>query len=225
MDVTRYQRQALLPAIGAAGQQRLTTSAVLIIGCGALGATAADLLARAGVGFLRLVDRDVVDKTNLQRQTLYDEQDVDLPKAEAAAGRLRRVNSDIQIDPIVSEANPETIDDLIRFNDRHVDLIIDGSDNIETRYLINDASIAWKIPWIYGGCVATEGRCMVIRPGVTPCLRCIFSGTLSDADATTCDTAGILGPVATVVASLQATAAIQLLTGNANAIPRGLTHF
>jgi adenylyltransferase/sulfurtransferase len=215
--MSRYHRQILLPQIGPAGQQRLAASRVLLVGCGALGTVIAEQLVRAGVGFLRIVDRDVVETTNLQRQVLFDESDAaaELPKAVAAAARLAQVNSEITIEPRVLDAHAGNIEELAgaERGSRPVDLILDGTDNAETRYLLNDVSIKHEIPWIYGACVGTEGRMMAVRPSVTPCLRCIFPTPPVVGELPTCDTAGVFAPTAAVVASLQAAAAIQLLVG------------
>lgn len=193
----------------------LLNSRVLLIGCGALGGVMAEQLARAGVGFLRIVDRDIVELTNLQRQVLFSESDATnaLPKAVAAKKRLSEINSAIHIEPIVADVDSGNIEALA-----DVDLILDGTDNVATRYLVNDVAIKRSIPWVYGACVGTTGRLMTIRPGQGPCLRCVFPQPPAPGELQTCDTAGVLGPVASVIASMQATAAIKLLTGNAQAI-------
>jgi molybdopterin-synthase adenylyltransferase len=173
---------------------------------------AAEQLARAGVGKLLIVDRDVVERTNLQRQVLFDESDAQhgTPKAIAAARRLSAINSQITIEPHVLDLHAGNIESLAG-----VDLIIDGTDNVETRYLINDVAVKCKIPWIYGGCVATEGRVMTIRPGLTPCLRCVFPEPPGVGELQTCDTVGVLGPAIAVVGGYQAAAALKILTGHA----------
>ena len=215
----RYHRQILLPQIGKTGQEKLARSRVLLIGCGALGSVIAEQLARAGVGFLRIVDRDIVELTNLQRQVLFAESDArdSLPKAIAAVNRLRQINSTIEIQPIVADVDATNIEEYA-----DVDLILDGTDNVATRYLVNDLSIKRNVPWIYGACVGTEGRVMTILPGMGPCLRCIFPDPPAPGELATCDTAGVLGPVAGVIASLQSIAAIKLLSGNARAISHDL---
>jgi adenylyltransferase/sulfurtransferase len=239
--IDRYHRQTLLPGIGTAGQERLRASRVLLVGCGALGSTIADQLVRAGVGFLRIVDRDIVELTNLQRQVLFDERDVEQgkPKAVAAAERLRQVNSEVVVEPVVSDVDSGNVESMLRTTGFQpvagashgleargtVDLILDGTDNVATRYLINDISIKHNIPWIYGACVGTEGRVMTIRPRQSACLRCIFATPPSAGDLPTCDTAGVLGPVASVVASMQAVSAIKLLTGNVDAVAEELLSF
>jgi molybdopterin-synthase adenylyltransferase len=206
----RYQRQTLLPAIGTAGQSRLAAARVLLVGCGALGCAVADQLVRAGVGKLRLVDRDVVELTNLQRQMLFDEADAreGTPKAVAAGRRLLAINSSVQIEPVVTDFHSGNAQELIR-----CDLIIDGTDNVETRYLINDVAVKHGIPWVYGACVGTDGRVMFVDPGKGPCLRCVFPEPPSTGELPTCDTAGVLGSAAMIVASLQVIAAIKFLVG------------
>jgi molybdopterin-synthase adenylyltransferase len=208
--MNRYHRQMLLPQIGATGQDRLAKSRAVLIGCGALGCLLADQLVRAGLGHLRIVDRDVVELTNLQRQTLFDEADArnGLPKAVAAANRLRAINSEVVIEPVVLDLHAVNAEEVIG-----ADLILDGTDNAETRYLLNDVAVKKGVPWVYGACVGMEGRMMAVRPGRTPCLRCLFPTPPAPGSLPTCDTSGILGPVAAMVASMQATAAIQLLIG------------
>jgi adenylyltransferase/sulfurtransferase len=212
IDLQRYQRQALLPQIGQQGQQRLAASRVLLIGCGALGTTLADQLVRAGVGHLTLADRDIVELSNLQRQTLFDEADArdQTPKAVAAANRLRAINSTVEIIPLVTDVHPGNIQNLVN-PDLH--LLLDGTDNVQTRYLLNDVAIKHDKPWVYAGAVATEGRVMSILPGQTPCLRCIFPNPPSPQDLPTCDTAGVLSMATNIVASYQAIEALKLLTG------------
>ena len=217
MPIDRYHRQLLLPQVGSKGQARLGASTVMLVGCGALGTVIADQLVRAGIGRLRVVDRDLVELTNLQRQVLFDESDArdGLPKAIAAANRLRRVNSDVIIEPHVADVHAANIESLsgLESGGRPVDLILDGTDNVATRYLLNDVSVKHGIPWIYGACVGTEGRCMAIVPPDGPCLRCVFPEPPSPAELPTCDTAGVLAPAAAVVASLQVVAAIRTLLG------------
>jgi adenylyltransferase/sulfurtransferase len=215
----RYHRQTLLLFVGSAGQQQLLKSRILLVGCGALGCAVAEQLARAGMGNLIIVDRDVVELTNLQRQVLFDESDArqGIPKAIAGARRLSAVNSQITVTPHVLDLHAGNIESLA-----DVDLIVDGTDNVETRYLINDVAVKRKIPWIYGGCVAAEGRVMTIRPGITPCLRCVFPEPPSVGELQTCDTAGVLGPAIAVVGGYQAAAALKLLTGHPDAVDPAL---
>ena len=213
METDRYHRQVLLPQVGPAGQARLAASHVLLVGCGALGSVLAEQLVRAGVGLLRLVDRDVVEWSNLQRQVLFDESDAreGLPKAIAAQRRLARVNSTVRLEPVVADVHSGNVETFAT----SVDLILDGTDNVETRYLLNDVSVKHGIPWVYGACVGTEGRAMPVVPVKAACLRCVFPEPPAGAELPTCDTAGVLGPVAAAVASVQSVAAIKLLTGNA----------
>jgi adenylyltransferase/sulfurtransferase len=215
----RYHRQMLLPFVGEAGQNKLLASRVLLVGCGALGCVVAEQLVRAGVGHLTVVDRDVVELTNLQRQVLFDEADAaeGMPKAIAAARRLSSINSGVQIAPQVIDVHPGNAEALAE-----VDLIVDGTDNAETRYLLNDVAVKLNIPWIYGACVGTDGRVMVIRPGITPCLQCIFPEPPGVGELQTCDTAGVLGPAISVIAGYQSAEALKILTGNADAVLAGL---
>jgi molybdopterin-synthase adenylyltransferase len=205
----RYDRQQILPQIGPEGQERLDRARVLVVGCGALGSTAAELLVRAGVGFVRIVDRDLVEFSNLQRQVLFDESDAsrELPKAIAAADRLKEINSSVRIEPIVADVNATNIESMAD----GIDLILDGTDNVATRYLINDLAVKQNIPWVYGGCVGVVGRVWGIRPGRTACLRCLFPERPRADELPTCDTAGVLGPAAAMVGGLQAATAIRFL--------------
>jgi molybdopterin/thiamine biosynthesis adenylyltransferase len=207
--LSRYQRQALLPQIGAAGQERLSRSRVLLVGCGALGCHAADQLVRGGIGHLRLVDRDIVELTNLQRQTLFDEQDAQkgAAKTEAAAARLSRINSSVEIEPLVADVWAGNVEDFLD----GIDLILDGTDNVQTRYLLNDISVKHGIPWIHAACVGTEGRVMAIVPGITACLRCVFPTPPEGRELPTCDTAGVLQAAAATAASLQVAQAFRIL--------------
>ena len=216
----RYSRQMFFSPVGQQGQRRLNRSRVTLCGCGALGTVLANSLARAGVGHLRIVDRDFVELHNLQRQVLFDEADVAecLPKAEAAARKLAAVNSSIQIEPVITDIDHTNILDLAG----DADLILDGTDNFETRYLINDAAVKLGIPWIYGGCIGSHGHTMTIIPGQTPCLRCVVESAPPPGMMPTCETAGILGPTVGVIASLQATEALKILTGQPEAINRDL---
>ncbi len=182
---------------------------VLLVGCGALGSVVAEMLVRGGVGWVRIVDRDLVELSNLQRQILFDESDAagELPKAVAAAERLRKINSQVRIEPIVADVNSANIETLTD----EADLILDGTDNVATRYLINDLAVMRKIPWIYGGCVGTVGRVWGIWPQRTACLRCVFPNPPRAEELPTCDTAGVLGPAAAMVGGLQAALAMRML--------------
>jgi molybdopterin/thiamine biosynthesis adenylyltransferase len=218
----RYHRQTLLPFIGAAGQDKLAKSRVLLVGVGALGGVIAEQLVRAGVGHLTIADRDVVEWTNLQRQVLFDEADANdgVPKSVAAARRLMAINSGVVVNPVMTDVHAGNIESLL--DGDGVDLILDGTDNVETRYLVNDVAVKLGIPWVYGACVGTDGRVLAVRPGATPCLRCVFPNPPAAGELPTCDTAGVLGPAAGVVASLQAIAAIKILTGHGEASNAGL---
>jgi len=216
----RYSRQILVPAIGEEGQKRISASTAVVVGCGALGSVTASLLARAGVGRLRIIDRDFVETSNLQRQVLFDEEDVRemKPKALAAAEKLTRVNSDIVVEGVVSDVNPDNAVELLS----GFHLILDGTDNFETRFLINDISVRHDIPWIYAACLGTYGLVMNILPGETACLRCVMESAPPPGSVPTCDTAGILGPVVSIVSGLQSTEALKHLSGNHEALSREL---
>jgi adenylyltransferase/sulfurtransferase len=215
----RYHRQMLLPFVGRTGQDRLAASRVLLVGCGALGCVVAEQLVRAGVGHLVLVDRDVVELTNLQRQVLFDEADAaaGTPKAIAAAARLAAINSTVRVEPHMVDVHAGNVESLAA-----VDLILDGTDNAQTRYLLNDVAVKHRIPWVYGACVGTDGRVMTIRPGATACLRCVFPEPPAVGELQTCDTAGVLGPAIAVVAGYQSAAALKILTGHPQAADAGL---
>jgi adenylyltransferase/sulfurtransferase len=214
IDLQRYHRQMLLPQIGPQGQRRLAAARVLVVGCGALGTVLTDQLVRAGVGHLTLVDRDIVELTNLQRQTLFDERDAadEVPKVVAAANRLRSINSTVEITSHVTDVHPGNIEDLLKPG---FHLLLDGTDNVQTRYLLNDVSVKHGLPWVYGAAVSTEGRVMSIVPTVTPCLRCVFPKPPSPQELPTCDTAGVLGMGTAIVGAYQAIEALKLLTGAA----------
>jgi adenylyltransferase/sulfurtransferase len=212
MGLQRYQRQMLLAQVGEAGQRRLAAARVLLVGCGALGTTIADQLVRGGVGHLTVVDRDIVELTNLQRQTLFDERDAaeETPKAVAAATRLREINSAVEVAGIVADVHAGDVEDLLA---PKFDLVLDGTDNVQTRYLVNDACVKHAVPWVYGAAVGVEGRVMGIVPGTTPCLRCVFPTPPGPLELPTCDTAGVLGMAASIVGAYQAIEAIKILTG------------
>jgi molybdopterin-synthase adenylyltransferase len=211
----RYSRQILFVGIGEQGQQRLLASSVVIVGCGAIGAAAANLLTRAGVGKLRIIDRDFVEPSNLQRQTLFDEADAlaALPKAIAAERKLRSINSGISVEGIVADLSPQNVAELLA----PFDLILDGTDNFETRFLINDFAVQNGKPWIYAAAVASYGLTMTVRPGVTPCLACLME-TQQPGLEETCDTVGVLGPIVNLIASLEVAEAMKLLTGSSDAL-------
>lgn len=220
-ELERYSRQVLFAGIGEDGQRRILSSRVLLCGSGALGTVLADTLVRAGVGFLRIVDRDFVETSNLQRQVLFDEDDVArrIPKAIAAAEKLRRINSEVTVEPIVADIDHTNI---LSFAEG-ADLILDGTDNFEIRFLINDASLETGIPWIYAGCIGSHGQSMSVFPQETACLRCLMDGEPEPGSTETCDTAGILGPTVNVIASLQATNALKILAGRRELVSSNLT--
>lgn len=222
-SLDRYARQMRYAPIGEEGQRRIAAGRALVCGCGALGSVVANTLARAGVGRLRIVDRDFLELNNLQRQVLYDEDDVaaGLPKAIAAANRLRRINSQIEIEPIVADVDATNIERLVE----GVDVIVDGTDNFETRFLLNDVSLVRRIPWVFGGCLGAEGQTMTILPGETACLRCLIPEAPGPGESETCDTAGILGPIINVVASIEACEALKILAGRRDAVSRSLQLF
>ncbi|HSG63709.1 MAG TPA: ThiF family adenylyltransferase [Gammaproteobacteria bacterium] len=224
-DLSRYHRQMLLPGFGEGGQRRLHGSTAVVIGCGALGSLIADLLARAGVGRLVIIDRDLVELTNLQRQVLFDEQDVAdaMPKAEAAKRRIARVNSQIEVTAIVDDLNHRNIE----HHASAADVLVDGLDNFETRYLVNDFAVARGVPYIYGGAVGTVGAAFAVLPhtargdmaweaagAATPCLRCLFEEPPPPGTMPTCDTVGVLGSAVAAVASFQVAETLKVLTGN-----------
>ena len=223
MNLDRYSRQLLFTGIGREGQVRLGQSSVVIIGCGALGAMQAEMLARAGVGRLRLIDRDFVEESNLHRQIMFEERDAAerVPKAVAAAARISRINSETLVEPVVRDVNYTNIEYLIR----DTDVILDGTDNFETRYLINDAAVRARKPWIYGAAVGAHGVQMTIRPTVTPCLRCIFPEMPAPGTSPTCDTAGVILPIIATIASYQVVEALKILTGQTDRLHGTLLQF
>lgn len=208
-DTERYSRHILLKEIGEEGQVKLFKSSVVIVGCGALGTTIANNLVRAGIGEIKIVDRDIVEMSNIQRQTLFDEDDIGSPKAWAAVKKLRKVNSKIKIDGVVEDLNNINIEEIID----GADLVIDGTDNMETRFLINDACIKHKIPWIYGGAVGTYGVSMNIIPGSTACFRCVFQKLPNAGALPTCDTSGVLNTIPLIIGSIESTEAFKILLG------------
>ncbi len=213
----RYARQILLPQIGPEGQERLRAASIALVGCGALGTVIADGLTRAGVGHLRVIDRDVVELHNLQRQVLFDEADVaeGLPKAIAAARHLARINSQVQVEPVVADLSSRNAERLLS----GVDLVLDGTDNFETRYLVNDVCVKHGIPWVYGAVVATYGMTTTFVPGRTPCFRCLLTRMPPPGSTPTCDTVGVLGAAVNVVASLEVVQALKWLTGQTPDVP------
>ncbi|RHW40252.1 thiazole biosynthesis adenylyltransferase ThiF [Neobacillus notoginsengisoli] len=210
----RYSRQILFPGIGKEGQAKIGSKHVLMIGAGALGSGNAEILVRAGIGRLTIIDRDYVEASNLQRQQLYTEEDVSekLPKAAAAEKRLKAINSDVEIRAIIGDANPEVLEELAK----GTDLIIDATDNFETRMAINDVSQKYRIPWIYGACVGSHGMSFTIIPGVTPCLNCLLRTI--PLQGLTCDTGGIIAPAVQMAISHQSAEAFKILVEDWDAI-------
>ncbi len=211
-DTERYSRQILFSPIGTKGQDLLRRSRVALVGCGALGAAHAETLVRAGIGHLRIIDRDFVEFSNLQRQTLFTEKDASerLPKSVAAARRLEQVNSSVEIEPIVADITNTNVESLVG----DADIVLDGSDNFQVRYLVNDACVKNGVPWVYGAAVSSYGSSMTIIPHETPCLRCIFDEMPEPGSSPTCDTAGVLMPVILTVSSIQTIEAIKFLIGD-----------
>ena len=218
----RYSRQILFRGVGAEGQRRLAAARVAMVGCGATGSATASLLARSGVGTIRIIDRDYVEPSNLQRQTLFDETDAkeSLPKAIAAARRIAAFNSEIVVEPRVADLTPDNIEVLLE----GVSLVLDGTDNFETRYLVNDYAVSKTIPWIYAAAVGSYGVTLNILPGATACLACVFpdspQGTFE-----TCETAGILNSAVNLVASISASEALKFLVGAVDKLRRTLLSF
>jgi len=219
----RYSRQILFSGIGNEGQQRLSASRAVIIGCGALGSAQGESLSRAGVGRLRIIDRDFVEFSNLQRQTMFTERDAAerMPKAIAAANHIREINSAITIESEIADVNHSNIERLIE----DCDVVLDGTDNFATRYLINDACVKHGTNWIYGAAVGSYGVTMTIRPRQTPCLRCVFEEAPPAASAPTCDTAGVIMPIINIVAAVQVAEALKLLTGRLEELHQSLMQF
>ena len=217
---SRYSRQELFGGIGPRGQERLRASRVLVVGCGALGSVLAETMVRAGVGALTVVDRDFVEESNLQRQTLFDEEDVarGLPKAAAAEAKLRRINSDVAVKGIVADLAGENAGEIVR----DVDLVLDGTDNFETRFLLNDVCVRDGFPWIYGACVGAYGLALLVRPRVSPCLRCVLEEIPPPGSGPTCDTAGVVAPIVHVIAGIQSGEALKVLAGRTEDLLKGI---
>jgi adenylyltransferase/sulfurtransferase len=212
----RYFKQLLLAEIGEEGQKRLNGASAVVAGCGALGTVIANSLVRSGVGKVTIVDRDFIELDNLPRQVLFDEDDIrrGLPKAIAAAGKLRLINSEITIEPVVADLTAENIEQIIK----GTDIVLDGTDNFETRFLINDACVKLGIPWIYAGVVATYGMSFTIIPGKTPCLQCFIGELPGPGDSPTCDTVGVLGTAVNMVASVEVTEGLKILMGKQDSL-------
>ncbi len=216
----RHARQVLFYGIGNTGQRILREKTTVLVGCGALGCTSANLLVRSGIKCIKIVDRDYIEESNLQRQSLFDEDDIskNLPKAIAAQKKLQKVDSHAQIEAIVADLNPSNAETILK----DADIVIDGTDNFETRFLINDYCVKEGIPWIYGACIGSVGLTMNIVPSKTPCLRCVLDTLPPFGTTETCDTAGIIAPIASMIASIQAAEALKMLTENYDALSKGL---
>jgi adenylyltransferase/sulfurtransferase len=219
----RYSRQARFWPVGAAGQARLGAARVAVIGCGALGSAAVELLARGGIGELIIVDRDLVELSNLQRQVLFEEADAaaQAPKAVAAAGAVGRINSQVKVRPLIADVTPANVEGIVA----GAQVVIDGTDNFETRYLVNDACVKHGLPWVYGGAIGSTGMAMAILPGETPCLRCLFPDGQPDGAVGTCETVGVLGAIVSLVAAIQVAEATKILLGHLGHVGRGLATF
>ncbi len=219
----RYSRQILFQQIGKSGQEKLLNAKVLLVGCGALGASHAEMLARAGVGRLRIVDRDFVEFTNLQRQTLFSEQDarMRLPKAIAAKKRVAEINSEIEVEAVVADINNSNVENFVK----DVDLVLDGTDNFQTRYLVNEACVKFDKTWIYGAAVSSYGTTMTIIPNKTPCLRCIFEEMPGAGSSPTCDTEGVIMPIIATISAVQVAEALKILIGKTDALHKSLMQF
>jgi len=218
---SRYSRQVLFSGIGNEGQTRIMASRVALIGCGALGTVQASLLVRAGVGTLRIIDRDFVEESNLQRQILFDEEDVRglLPKAVAAEKKLQPVNSLVKVEGLVEDANASSISRLLD----GFDLIVDATDNFDARFLLNDYAVKTGTPWIYGACVGAYGLTFPILPGEGACLRCVFESAPPAGVSPSCDTAGVIGPIVSVIAGIQVAEALKILSGRRDRVNRRIT--
>ena len=222
-ELERYSRQARFRGVGAAGQEKLRSARVAVIGCGALGSVAVDLLARGGVGEITVVDRDFVEISNLQRQVLFDEADAAaaLPKAVAAARAVARINSRVTVRPLVADVTHANVEQIVA----GAQVVLDGTDYFETRYLVNDACVKLGLPWIYGGAVGATGMAMAVLPGETPCLRCLFPGLQPAGTLATCESDGVLGSIVMLVAAVQWTEALKILVGDRARLGRGLATF
>src|ERR687894_379991 len=207
----RYSRQVLFEGIGAEGQRRIREARILVVGCGALGSSQVEMLARAGVGELRIVDRDFVEESNLQRQTMFTERDARerVPKAVAAARRVAEINSDVGCEASVADVNNSNVERLVE----GCDVVLDGTDNFATRFLINDACVKHGVAWVYGAAVGSYGVTLTVRPGIGPCLRCVFPEVPAAGTAPTCDTAGVIMSLLSAAAAVQVAEALKLFAG------------
>ncbi|HYP53493.1 MAG TPA: ThiF family adenylyltransferase [Pyrinomonadaceae bacterium] len=219
----RYSRQILFEGIGAEGQRRLRASRALVVGGGAWGSSQVEALARAGVGRLRIVDRDFVEESNLQRQTMFDERDARerIPKAVAAARRIKEINSDVEVEAEVADVTGANVE---RFVEGCV-VVLDDTDNFTTRYLVNDVCVKLGVAWVYGAAVGSYGVTLTVRPRATPCLRCVFPEVPAAASAPTCDTAGVVMPIISIVAAVQVSEAWKILTGRVESLHGALMQF
>jgi molybdopterin/thiamine biosynthesis adenylyltransferase len=220
MSGGRYSRQELFAGIGPEGQQRIREARVAVVGCGALGSALAEMMVRAGAGAVTVIDRDYVEESNLQRQSLFDESDVarGMPKAAAAAGRLSALNSDVAVRGVVADLAVDNAGELLAGST----LVLDGTDNFETRFLVNDVCVRDGIDWVYGACVGAYGLALAVRPHVSPCLRCVLEEMPPPGSSPTCDTAGVIAPIVHVVAGIQAAEGLKLLTGRTDALLPGI---
>jgi molybdopterin/thiamine biosynthesis adenylyltransferase len=220
VTTSRYSRQELFAGIGREGQARLGTARVVVVGCGALGSVASEMMVRAGVRSLTVVDRDFVEESNLQRQSLFDEADValGLPKAAAAETHLRALNAGVEVRGVVTDLVFDNADALLA----GADLVLDGTDNFETRFLLNDVCVRAGIPWVYGACVGSYGLALLVRPKVSPCLRCLLEERPAPGSGPTCDTAGVVAPIVHVIAGIQVGEALKLLAGREDSLLPGL---
>lgn len=216
----RYSRQELFAGLGRDGQARIREARVVVVGAGALGSALAETMARAGVGALTVVDRDYVEPSNLQRQSLYDESDAaaGLPKAVAAEAKLRAINSEVAVRGVVADLTPDNAPQLLRGHG----LVLDGTDNFEARFLVNDLCVREGVPWVYGACVGSYGLALAVRPRISPCLRCVLEERPDPGSGPTCDTAGVIAPVVQVVAGIQGAEALKLLVGRHEALLPGI---
>jgi molybdopterin/thiamine biosynthesis adenylyltransferase len=217
MNIERYSRQTIFPEIGPGGQAKLGRSTAVVIGCGALGSVIASSMVRAGVGRVRVVDRDFIELHNLQRQILFDEEDIkaNLPKAVAAEKHLKKINSEVEVEGIAADVNYTNIERLVA----GADVILDGLDNFETRLLINDVSLKHNIPWVYGGALASQGMSLTIMPHRSACYRCLMPGVSAGGPVLTCDTAGVISPAPGIVANVQTAEALKILVGSPHVNP------
>jgi adenylyltransferase/sulfurtransferase len=218
--MSRYSRQELFAGIRADGQARIRSGRAVVVGCGALGSVLAEILCRAGVGSLSVVDRDFVEESNLQRQSLFDESDVDrgLPKAVAAEARLRAVNSEVAVRGVVADLQADNAQELLA----GATVVLDGTDNFETRFLVNDLCVREGIPWVYGACVGAYGLALCVRPKTTPCLRCLLETLPRPGSGPTCDTAGVVAPIVHAIAGIQAAEALKLLANRGRDLLPGI---